>query len=86
MKNKINKLANRLKSNFYNHHVKQLKNQNPKEWWKIVKEISSNTKVNTNEQIKHLAKGINNGNMEHIVNMIKNFFKSTSSNFELIKR
>ena len=49
-RNKVNRLRKRLKQTYYAHKMKQLQGENPKQWWKLIKDVSGQATPNNSLQ------------------------------------
>ena len=73
-RNKINRLRPNLKTKFYDNKMKQLTENDSKQWWKNVKELVGLKQSSTSEALSGLANQVADGNMDKLSNEINSFF------------
>ena len=80
----MNRLSKRLRKNYYEHKIEQLKSTKPGDWWKGTNALIGRGSSKGGE-LEGLAADLFDGNMEQLSSAINSFFHSVSSHLEPIK-
>ena len=83
-RNKVNRVRKQLQKKHYENKMQKLKESNPKDWWKHIKEITRNTKEHNN--LQPLANSICGGDLNALANQINATFKSVSDDLVPLSR
>ncbi len=78
IRNKVNRMRTRLRSEYYKNKVSQLKDSNVKQWWKKVNELAGKSD-SSSKQLQGLCNDICDGDEVQFANKINEFFKSVGS-------
>ena len=78
LRNKVNKLSQRLERDFYKRKVEHLKTSSSGSWWRHMKGLLGMNNSSTNP-LETLALSVSNGDMGSFVSDINNFLKSVSA-------
>ena len=78
LRNKVNRERTKLRKQFFCNKIDQLTNNDPKQWWRHVKDVGLTKQENTSV-LKGLANATSDGNMELLAENINIFFWSVSS-------
>ena len=70
----VNRLAKRLKKNYYQHQVENLKDSNPRKWWNSVKTLSGKGHSEASTVLKPLADLHCESDMSQLASDINSFF------------
>ncbi len=79
LQNRINRFSKTLRQKFYNQKVLNLKNSDPKTWWRNTKELAGISKSDASNVFKSLANSETNGNTMQLCNKVNDFFHSVSA-------
>lgn len=79
LRNAVQRLAKKLRSQYYNKQMKSLRNSDPHRWWKNTKQFVGLAGNSSHGELKQLANSLYDGDMERMTNDINNFFLSVAS-------
>ena len=84
LRNQVNRLSPKLRCDFYNTKVKQLKKEDNRRWWKDMKCLIG---LNSKDEVplQQLADTTCDGDIKALTNDINDFFKSVSDDIEPLK-
>ena len=79
LRNPINREKTKLRRLFFKRKISQITTNDPKQWWKHIKEVVGLNKQNNVAALKGLSNQVADGNMERLAEQINEFFWSVSS-------
>jgi hypothetical protein len=82
-RNKVNRERKKLKSNFVTTTLANLKKENTKQWWQLIKSITGQNTQNNHMQ--RLANTSFDGDLQRLANEINNSFQRVSSHLQPLK-
>lgn len=85
LRNKVNRLNRKLKSNYYKNTVEKLKASDSRNWWKEIKSITG-TNVRGGNELNGLANSMCEGDNQSLANKVNGFFQSVSSDLPKLDR
>ena len=84
LRNKVNRLSKRLRSNYYENKIEKLKSTKPGDWWKGTNALIGRNSSKGGE-LEGLAADLFHGDMKQLSTAINDFFHSVSSHLEPLK-
>ncbi|MFM2293543.1 MAG: hypothetical protein RIS29_3356, partial [Bacteroidota bacterium] len=76
-RNKVQRCARNLRNKYYQRHINNLRNSNPKQWWQNIKKLTGQ-KETTPKYCIAMADELCNGNVQQLTNNINDFLQSVS--------
>jgi len=76
LRNQVQRLATKLRSNYYKKRVCSLRSSGPRQWWKEVKKLTGQTE---RSPLHSMAENLCSGDMQQLASGINNFFHSVSA-------
>jgi hypothetical protein len=70
-RNKVQRSARNLRYQYYRRHINELRNSNPKQWWKNIKKLTGQTVPN---HVIGMANEMCGSNVQQLTNNINVFF------------
>ena len=83
-RNKVNRMAKSLKTDYYNNKVGSLKHVNPSRWWREVKELTSSMPSRGVSSLQHMADHVCGGDLSRLAEDINEFFVSLCHDIPLL--
>ena len=78
-RNKVQRSARNLRYQYYRRHINELRNSNPKQWWKNIKKLTGQTVPN---HVIGMANEMCGSNVQQLTNNINVFLQSVSDDLE----
>jgi hypothetical protein len=80
LRNQVNHVRKRLKTQYYLDQVQHLKSANPRYWWQYVKQLSGSINSKQSDCFANLTRNDNQVEPELLSEVVNDFFVSVSSN------
>jgi hypothetical protein len=82
LRNKVNRERKKLQRSFYEKKMKHLKNENPKQWWKSIKDITG--KNNQSNTLVTMANTLCNGSTQQLAGCISKALNEVTSDMKAL--
>ena len=79
-RNKVQRCTRNLRNKYYQRHINNLRNTNPKQWWQNIKKLTGQTAPN---YVIGMANGLCDNNAQELTYNINVFLQSVSDDLAL---
>jgi len=78
-RNRVNRMTGQLRQKFYSRKMKGLRNRDPHNWWRNVKQVTGLDKKSSHQPLLALANQLHDGNMQDLADDINVFFQQVAA-------
>ena len=74
-RNKVQRLSRQLRRKFYARKISSLRESDPRNWWRSVKQLTGQQSSRTSQPLTSLANQLHNGDMSALASSVNSFFQ-----------
>ena len=78
-RNKVQRLSRQLRRKFYARKISSLRESDPRNWWRSVKQLTGQQSSRTSQPLTSLANQLHNGDMSALASSVNSFFQQVAA-------